>query len=155
VLEASGIALKIKNQRLLERRKKEIPFYIAGEENLFEIIKKVWNTHSHEATNQFAGVMFSDDTRLSIQIPEPETVTDPVEDRENWQWLLDNGLATPVDVIAQTRNVSVADAQAIYEQNQKWRDENSGAPVPEQAVTQNFDETQPPEEMPDETGEEA
>ena len=138
--EASGIALRIKNERLLERRKKELPFYIAGEQDLFEIIKKVWNTHAHEATNEYANVLFSDDTRLDIQIPEPETITDPVDDRENWQWLFDNSLSTPVDYLAQTHKISVEDAQAIYDANQKWRDENGTNEIPVETATGNFDE---------------
>lgn len=122
--EASGVALAIKNERLVEKRRSEIPFYQMGEAELFEIIKAVWNVHCEES-EEFNGVRFSDNTRLLIDIPEPKTIVSSAERREDWDWLIAMGLRTPVDYLKEVDGLSPEDAEKRYEENRQIRSQTT------------------------------
>ncbi len=141
----SGYALKLKNTSLLERRQSEIPFYEDGEEALFEIIKRVWNTHADSlpSGHKFGGVKFSEDTELRVTIPEPKLPDSPQEEQAKWEFLFANKLATPVHYLMENGHLTEAEALDKWEKIKAWNEENK-PPEPSFGAVNKFN-GEPPE----------
>jgi len=141
----SGYALRLKNTSLMERRQSEIPFYEDGEESLFQIIKKVWNTHADSlpADHKFKGAKFSEDTELRVTIPDPKLPDSPQEEQARWEFLFANKLATPINYLMEKEHLTEAEAEARWEKIKAWNDENK-PPAPSFGDSNKF-KNEPPE----------
>jgi len=137
----SGYALKIKNAALMERRQNEIPYYEDGEEELFTIIKAIWNTHAPTlpSDHEFAGVVFSETTELRVSISEPKYPDSPVESQAKWEFEFANKLSTPLDYIREKYHMSEEEAQEAFDKIKEWNEANA----PEPAFEDKFGEEPP------------
>lgn len=166
---SSGYAILLQNRTLWERRKNEKSFYEQNEEALFEIIKAVWNYHSQTSDlstdNKFNGVLFRDETKLKVTIPDPVFPDSPEEDRSKWEWLFAQGLASKIDYFMRTEGMTETEAQDRLKQIEARRSEESPTlagtyggdkkmPKPEPAPKDEEDEQQDEEPEPEEEEEE-
>ncbi|MFP4459730.1 MAG: phage portal protein [Candidatus Zixiibacteriota bacterium] len=124
---SSGYALKLQNRHLIDRYKRELPYYEDAEAETFAIVKKVWNYHSQflPKNHRFRGIRFSENTELSVTINEPTYDDGPKELREEWKFRLENKLATRIDYYMQTMHMSEEAAIAHDERVRKWFSEGS------------------------------
>jgi len=75
IAEMSGIALKIRNRALLEKRQEQMPTYRKGEKELFEVIRIVNNAHSKkkipekaEFSMDFGEIEFPEDPKDRLEL---------------------------------------------------------------------------------------
>ncbi|RLC65502.1 MAG: hypothetical protein DRI01_00650 [Chloroflexi bacterium] len=125
---SSGFALKMENLKLIEQRENALPYYEDAEEELFEVVKKVWNYHSDylPSGHEFKGVKFDDNTKLKVTINPPIFPESPDEERSRWDWLFANKMATPVEYYMRYKGMTEEEAQKYWEKIKKWWDENEG-----------------------------
>lgn len=71
-LPPSGFAVLAEKVGVIERNKRRAILFKEREQQLFQIVKKLWNVHNAEE-----GDLFSDDAQLDVHYVEPEFVTDP------------------------------------------------------------------------------
>lgn len=71
-LPPSGFAVLAEKVGVIERNKRRAILFKEREQQLFQIVKKLWNVHNAEE-----GALFSEDAQLDVHYVEPEFVTDP------------------------------------------------------------------------------
>lgn len=71
-LPPSGFAVLAEKVGVIERNKRRAILFKEREQQLFQIVKKLWNVHNAEE-----GELFSDDAQMDVHYVEPEFVTDP------------------------------------------------------------------------------
>lgn len=71
-LPPSGFAVLAEKVGVIERNKRRAILFKEREQQLFQIVKKLWNVHNAEE-----GELFSEDAQLEVHYVEPEFVTDP------------------------------------------------------------------------------
>ncbi len=71
-LPPSGFAVLAEKVGVIERNKRRAILFKEREQQLFQIVKKLWNVHNAEE-----GQLFSEDAQLEVHYVEPEFVTDP------------------------------------------------------------------------------
>jgi hypothetical protein len=71
-LPPSGFAVLAEKVGVIERNKRRAILFKEREQQLFQIVKKLWNTH-----NDGEGLLFKEDSQLDVHYIEPEFVTDP------------------------------------------------------------------------------
>lgn len=85
--EASGKALQVKNRGLQEIREAQLPVFRRVEQELFEMIRVVYNTYN-------AGKI-PETLEFKIDFAELEAYQDPMEERKQAQWDVENGIISP------------------------------------------------------------
>jgi hypothetical protein len=85
--EASGKALQVKNLGLQEIREAQLPVFRRVEQELFEMIRVVYNTYN-------AGKI-PETLEFKIDFAELEAYQDPMEERKQAQWDVENGIISP------------------------------------------------------------
>jgi len=96
VVRESGLA-KVSGQRELEElRRDDIILWRRYEQQLFDMIRVVWNTHN-------PGRKISNDAVLNVDFYDPKPEISAKDQAETWQYLIDLGVISPVD-IAMERN---------------------------------------------------
>lgn len=73
-LPPSGFAVLAEKVGVIERNKRRAILFKEREQQLFQIVKKLWNTHHAE---EDGATLFSEDSELDVHYIEPEFVTDP------------------------------------------------------------------------------
>lgn len=86
--EASGKALLIKNRGLREIRESQMPAFRRFENDIFELIRLVWNTEN-------PGQKISESLEFKIDFAEMEMFIDPMEKRKQAQSDLKDGIISP------------------------------------------------------------
>lgn len=71
-LPPSGFAVLAEKVGVIERNKRRAILFKEREQQLFQIVKKLWNVHNAEE-----GELFSEEAQLDVHYVEPEFVTDP------------------------------------------------------------------------------
>lgn len=108
---SSGVALKLQNKHLDDRRQLEKPFYEANEEELFEKIKAVWNYECKFIDDSpFKNKQFDDNIHLKVEIGEPIYDEDPQQLRDSLEWELGQKLITPVMAAMKLYNITEQEA---------------------------------------------
>jgi hypothetical protein len=74
-LPPSGFAVLAEKVGVVERNKRRSVLFKEREQQLFEIVKRLWNTHHAEEKGT---QLFSEDSELDVHYIEPEFVTDPI-----------------------------------------------------------------------------
>lgn len=87
----SGFALRMQNMRLLERREDDADIYAVAEQNLFRVMRAVWNAHSPE------GAKIPEEAELSVDFTEPVFPEDPDAEQRRWESLVRQGLKSKAD----------------------------------------------------------
>lgn len=108
----SGKAIALMNAKLEERRAIAKVSYQYSLEELFDVIRIVWNIHNPD--NQLS------DEKVIIQIPEPKVSYASVQEKwEDYNQKLTLNLLTPADILLLERNDlnNIAEAQAIINKN--------------------------------------
>ncbi len=123
----SGFALVMENLKLLESRENELPFFEDAEEELFEVIKKVWNYHAPflPANNQFSGVTFPEDIHLKVTVNDISLPQPQGEELAEWRFMFNNKLVTPIDFLIRRYKVTEQEAETMLKQSYEWWSENS------------------------------
>ena len=118
----SGFAIVMENLKLLESRENELPFYEDGEEEMFEIIKRVWNYHSPylPAGHPFRGVKFPDDVHLQVSVNDISLPKPTSEEVAEWKFMFEHKLATPIDYLMRRYKLSEQEAQQRWERTKQW-----------------------------------
>ncbi|GEM_PF-3274801 len=134
--QKSGFALVMENLALFEDRQNAVPFYEDAEERMFDLVKQIWNTHSGSlpASHPFAGKVFSPATRLSVTIHEARLPQSASDEADEWKFLIENGMATPIDYMMIRFQMTREEAEAKFRENLQWREAI--------ASTQNIDKSQ-------------
>ena len=124
----SGFALVMENLKLLESRENELPFYEDAEEELFEVIKRVWNYHSRflPAGHPFRGVRIPESVHLRVSVNDISLPKPAGEEIAEWKFMLQNRLATPIDFLMRRYKLSESEARERWEEIRKWWEENLG-----------------------------
>jgi hypothetical protein len=126
---ASGFAMQMQNLELMEAREDDLAFMAAGEKDLFEKTRLVWNTHVSEAER------IPEETMLKIDfhgIEFPLTVQEKIMRRQND---LDLGLKTLVDIYVESNpGTSKDDAKKIVAENMAMNREMMGMATQKQTV---------------------
>jgi hypothetical protein len=86
--EASGRALKIRNQGLIDLREDQIEVFRIAEQDLFKIITMVHNFHT-------TGKKINNKAKLETDFPEPEMYTDPMEKLRKDKAEMEGGIISP------------------------------------------------------------
>lgn len=73
-LPPSGFAMLAEKVGVIERNKRRSILFKEREQQLFEIVKKLWNVHHSE---EEGAQLFSEDAQLDVHYVEPDFVTDP------------------------------------------------------------------------------
>jgi len=120
--QKSGFALVMENLALFEDRQNAVPFYEDGEEEMFELIKRIWNIHADYLENEhpFKGVRFSDKTHLNVTIHDVRLPQQPKDEADEWEFLIDNRMATPIDYMMLRFQMTREEAEAKYAENSNW-----------------------------------
>ena len=71
---SSGAAIQFEKLGVVEQNKKRCMLFKEREEQLFQIVKKLWNVHHEEGSED----TFSEDAELDIHYVDPEFATDPM-----------------------------------------------------------------------------
>ncbi len=123
---SSGLSLRIQSRHLMNRFGREIPYYEDGEQELFDVIKKVWNYHRPflPKDHPFREISFGKDTALSVTINKPELILDPGEKTLWWSFLLEKGLAAPEEFYMSELNMSLEEAKSHRKQVEGWLNQN-------------------------------
>ena len=121
----SGIALEISGRAMTDMLNNEKPFYEDGEEELFSIIKEVWNYHSNftSPSHPYHGKKFSDSTVLNVLIHEPTISRDGADELPRNQFELDNGFLSSIGYYVRTYGITEEEAKERYENEKKLRAE--------------------------------
>ena len=124
--QKSGFALVMENLALFEDRQNAVPFYEDAEERMFDLIKLIWNTHAPflESDHPFAGVRFADDTHLSVTIHEVRLPQATSDETTEWKFLIENGMATPVDYMMIRFQMTREEAEQKFRENIEWQKNN-------------------------------
>ena len=85
--EASGKALQVKNRGLQEIREAQLPVFRRVEQELFELIKLVYNTYNKNGIPK--------ELEFKIDFAELEAYQDPMEERKQAQWDVEKGIMSP------------------------------------------------------------
>jgi hypothetical protein len=122
----SGFALVMENLKLLESRENDLPFYEDGEEELFEIVKKVWNYHSDflPSDHPFYAVKFDDDCRLQVSVNDISLPKATSEDIAEWKFMIEHKLATPIDYLMRRYKLSEQEAKDRLANITTWWNDN-------------------------------
>lgn len=108
---SSGIALRIKKGRILERRKKDINLFRIHEHNAYQIISKMVNYHNLPYDMPL-------DAQLMVDYVEPEFPTDKEDAWNDWERKWKYNLATLEDyLIEQNPDMSREDAEKMINEN--------------------------------------
>jgi hypothetical protein len=86
--EASGKALTIKNRGLRDIRETQLPVFRRVEQELFEMIRLVYNTYN-------PGAKIPETLEFKVDFAELETYIEPMEKRKQKQWDVQNGVLSP------------------------------------------------------------
>lgn len=123
----SGFALVMENLALFEERQNTVPFYEDAEEELFDVIKRIWNAHAPflPSDHPFAGVKFGEGTRLSVTIQDVRLPQSPQDEAAEWRFLIENKMATPIDYMMLRFQMTREEARAKYAENLLWFDEQA------------------------------
>jgi len=118
----SGFALVMENLKLLEARENELPFYEDGEEELFELIKRVWNYHSPylPAGHPFRGVRFPDQVKLQVSVNDISLPKTTAEEVAEWKFMFEHKLATPIDYLMRRYKLSEQEASERWNRTKQW-----------------------------------
>jgi len=118
----SGFALVMENLKLLEARENELPFYEDSEEELFEVIKQIWNYHAPYLPpgHRFRGVRIPDDVHLQVSINDISMPKPTLEDVEEWKFMFEHKLATPMDYLMRKYKLSEQEAQERWQSAIQW-----------------------------------
>jgi hypothetical protein len=73
-LPPSGFAVLSEKVGVIERNKRRAILFREREQQLFQIVKKLWNIHHAEVTG---AELFSEEAEMEVHYVEPEFVTDP------------------------------------------------------------------------------
>jgi hypothetical protein len=103
--EQSGVSKIVDNRELDELRRDDIALFTGYERNLFDLIKVVWNVHN-------PGRTISDKATLNIDFYDPSKAQDTGKQIEEWQFKLDMGLMSRIDLAMQL-NPDLTREQAI------------------------------------------
>ena len=71
---SSGAAIQFEKLGVVEINKKRSMLFKEREEQLFQIVKKLWNVHYEDSGEE----LFSDDCELEVHYVDPEFATDPM-----------------------------------------------------------------------------
>lgn len=106
----SGVSKIVSNLELLERRQDDLELWRRYEQNLFELIKTVWNVHSPSRK-------FNSGSTLTVDFAEMRQASEENEQNEKWETLIENGQASPVDwAIARNPDLSRDEAKELLRQ---------------------------------------
>ncbi|MFZ2634123.1 MAG: hypothetical protein WAX48_21305 [Desulfosalsimonadaceae bacterium] len=113
----SGLA-KVAGQRELEElRRDDIILWRRFEQQLFELIRVVWNVHN-------PAKKISDAAVLNVDFYDPKPEISPKDQAETWDSLIKLGVLSPVDV-AMERNPELRTRDEAIESLQKIKAENA------------------------------
>ncbi len=127
---SSGVALKLQNKHLDDRRQLEKSFYEANESELFEKIKAVWNYECQFIEDSpFKNKTFDDTTHLKVEIGEPVYDEDPQQLRDSLEWELEKGLITPVMMAMKLYNLTEQEAIDQIEKVKQYNIDNPKEPT--------------------------
>ena len=88
---ASGVALRLRNQELMDSRRSDVERWKTIEKNLFEVEERILIIE----TGRDAGFL------LGIDFEESTEILSDQEQREKWDWELSHGLIDPADILMQ------------------------------------------------------
>jgi hypothetical protein len=120
--QRSGFALVMENLALFEDRQNAVPFYEDAEEELFDLIKTIWNAHAPALPNEhpFANLQFAPETSLAVTVHDVRLPQAPKDEADEWKFLIENGMATPVDYMMLRFQFTREEAETKFEENRKW-----------------------------------
>ena len=90
--ESSGIALKIRNQELMDNRKSDVERWRQVEKKVFEVEERIIAVEQGRDAGQLLGIDYG----------ESVDVLSDQEQRAKWDWELANGLIDTADILMQT-----------------------------------------------------
>lgn len=83
---ASGFALRLQNLRLIEKRQDDVDLYAVWEQDLFNVMRTVWNTHVEQSRQ------IPKDALLSVNFAELDFPEDPMLEARHWDELIRAGV---------------------------------------------------------------
>jgi hypothetical protein len=89
--EESGVSKIVSNRELDERRRDDVALWSQYEEQLFDVIRVVWNIHN-------PGRKISGAASLLVDFFDPKPEQDPAKQADTWLKLLDAGIISRVDI---------------------------------------------------------
>ncbi|RJP90945.1 MAG: hypothetical protein C4518_08605 [Desulfobacteraceae bacterium] len=120
----SGLAKVAGSRELEELRRDDIILWRRYEQQLFELIRIIWNVHNPSKK-------FSEQASINIDFYDPKPEISPKDQAETWASLIDLGVLSPVDVAMErnpelrTREEAKAALQKIKEENALFKHENN------------------------------
>jgi hypothetical protein len=124
VVRESGLA-KVQGQRELEElRRDDIILWRRYEQNLFEMIRSIWNVHNPARK-------ISLQASLNVDFYDPKPEISAKDQAETWEKLIELGVLSPVDVAMernqefQSRDDAKAYLEKIKEENDLFRGNNN------------------------------
>lgn len=117
-LPSSGFALLMEKIGVIEENVRRARLFKEREQQLFQIIKKLWNTHHNKSGDR----KFSEDSKLDITYKAPEFPVDPKTKKEDLimtQKILDTGDMFAIQKLYP--HMSEQDVQKLIKQRQKDR----------------------------------
>ena len=115
---ASGVALKIKNMELLERREKDVGFFRYRERQIYNILQVMTEYHKTHKLPK--------DADLKVDFEDPEFPKSQDEVMALWDWKVKNNYASKIDYLMEAnpdldREAAEKEYQRILEENRKLR----------------------------------
>ena len=114
----SGVALRVKRQRLLRKHRKDVVFYRYKESEVFERLSAMIRVHPE------LGIKTWQDVRMISEFPEPQFPVSFTEIKEEWEWKVSKHLKTWQDYLMQeNHSLTFEQATEILAKN---RERNGG-----------------------------
>jgi len=127
---SSGVALKLQNRHLDERRLLDRTFYEDSEQELFDVIKSVWNVECQylEDGNKYKNKKLDENLELFVAISDPVYPDDPQSMRDQIEWELEKGFLTKPQAYMKLYGCSEQEAisqlEKVKQEQEKEDEEN-------------------------------
>ncbi len=122
----SGVALRIKRQRLTRKHRKDVVYHREKENQIFRLITAMIRVHSELGIKSWG----DDDFRLVTQFSKPQFPVSFVEERDEWEWKVSRNIKTWADYLMEENH------SLTFEQALEMLEKNRG-------VNKTFDDSSP------------
>jgi hypothetical protein len=108
----SGFAIVVANRQLFEKRRADLSdIFILQEDQLFKVIRAMNDFHRW-------GYNIPSTSTMITSFAEPETIVEPMEQREQWTFEWENGLARREDyLLKKNKDMKPEEAEQIIKEN--------------------------------------
>lgn len=118
--EESGLSKIVANSELAEARRDDIAMFAKVEEQLFQLMRVIWNAHNPARQIREAAT-------LTVDFYDPKPSMTATEQLKEWQGMMELGLISPVDVLLEknpdlTRDAAKARLLQIRDEIKEFQD---------------------------------